>query len=67
MLIFHERQLVRVLAAYEAHYNTHRPHRALDHQSPVACAVTCPGSHPDSVVRRAPVLGGLINQYRHAA
>jgi putative transposase len=56
-----------VLAEYEAHYNTHRPHRALDQQSPVAAAVTCPGSHPDSVVRRATVLGGLINEYRHAA
>ena len=28
-LIFRERQLVRVLAEYEKHYNTHRPHRAL--------------------------------------
>ena len=28
-LIFRERQLVRVLAEYENHYNTHRPHRAL--------------------------------------
>ena len=28
-LIFSERQLVRVLAEYEKHYNTHRPHRAL--------------------------------------
>ncbi len=67
MLIFHERQLVRVLAEYEAHHDTHRPHRAPDQQSPVASAVTCPGNHPDSVVRRATVLGGLINEYRHAA
>jgi putative transposase len=35
MLIFNERQLVRVLAEYEAHYNTHRPHRALDQQPPI--------------------------------
>jgi putative transposase len=36
MLIFNERQLRHVLAEYEQHYNTHRPHRALDHYSPVA-------------------------------
>ena len=30
MLIFHERQLVHVLAEYENHYNTHRPHRTLE-------------------------------------
>ena len=29
MLIFGERHLGRVLAAYAAHYNTRRPHRAL--------------------------------------
>jgi putative transposase len=34
MLIFSERQLVRVLREYEDHYNTHRPHRALEQRSP---------------------------------
>jgi putative transposase len=29
MLIFGERHLRRVLAAYATHYNTRRPHRAL--------------------------------------
>jgi putative transposase len=31
MLIFAERHLRRVLAAYSAHYNTQRPHRALQY------------------------------------
>ncbi len=38
MLIFSERQLVRVLAEYETHYNGHRPHRALDQRPPIAGA-----------------------------
>ena len=36
MLIFNERQLVHVLAEYENHYNTHRPHRALKQLPPIA-------------------------------
>ena len=28
LLIFHDRQLRSVLAEYEAHYNSHRPHRS---------------------------------------
>jgi putative transposase len=35
MLIFHERQLRHVLTEYEDHYNTHRPHRALEQRSPM--------------------------------
>ena len=37
MLIFSERQLVRVLAECERHYNCHRPHARVinDHRSPV--------------------------------
>src|SRR5690348_10546171 len=34
MLIFGERQLRRVLAGYAAHYNTQRPHRALQLRPP---------------------------------
>jgi putative transposase len=65
MLIFGERHLRRVLAGYAAHYNTQRPHRALQLRPP----------HPDTPVpqpipgrvRRRPVLGGLINEYEAAA
>ena len=66
MLIFGERQLVHVLGEYEIHYNTHRPHRALEQRSPIAAD----GNRPPraaGVVRRSQVLGGLINEYRHAA
>jgi putative transposase len=65
MLIFGEQHLRRVLAAYAAHYNTQRPHRAQQLRpprptSPVPKAV-------QGRVRRRPVLGGLINEYETAA
>lgn len=65
MLIFSERQLVRVLSEYEDHYNTHRPHRALEQLSPVPDVDI--GGHKDGSVERTEILGGLINEYRHAA
>jgi putative transposase len=61
MLIFGERHLRKVLAAYAAHYNTRRPHRALQLRPPRPEAAV-----PEPVygrIRRRPVLGGLINQY----
>jgi transposase InsO family protein len=65
ILIFGEPHLRRVLAQYAVHYNTQRPHRALQLRPP------CPQSPvPEPVygkVRRRPVLGGLINQYEPAA
>ncbi len=72
MLIFNDRQLLRVLTEYQTHYNTHRPHRALEQRSPTASAhvhreVPAPASEPENVVRRVEILGGLINEYRSAA
>ena len=66
MLIFHERQLVRVLTEYESHDNTHRPHRALEQRSPTERGQT-QQSCSSGTVRRTQVLGGLINEYSHAA
>jgi putative transposase len=66
MPIFSERQLYRVLAQYEPHYNTHRPHRALDQRSPTA-GIPAPLTGSEIVVRRVEVLGSLINEYRSAA
>jgi hypothetical protein len=65
MLIFSERHLRRVLAAYAAHYNTQRPHRALELRPPRPQPPVPEPVHPR--IRRRPVLGGLINQYEPAA
>ena len=65
MLIFGERHLRRVLAQYAAHYNTQRPHRALQLRPPRPESPV-----PEPVygrIRCRPVLGGLINEYEPAA
>ena len=65
-IIWNQRQLKRLVVDYIDHYNTHRPHRSLDQQPPVA---TDPPDQPDrhlQVVRTARC-DGLINEYRNAA
>ena len=65
MLIFGERHLHRVLAGYAAHYNTARPHRALQLRPP---RPTSPVAEPvRGRIRRRPILGGLLNEYEIAA
>jgi transposase InsO family protein len=70
MLILGERHLRTVLAEYQEHYNTARPHQGI--------AQRVPDAEPDAPraavsgidteqIRRKPVLGGLINEYTHAA
>jgi transposase InsO family protein len=67
MLIFSERhlRLRAVLTEYLAHYNTRRPHRARHLRPPRPDHA--PSSLTDRRVIRRPVLGGLINDYHHAA
>ena len=65
MLIFGERHLRSVLTTYAAHYNTARPHRALQLRPP---RPTSPVPEPVyGKIRRRPILGGLINEYESAA
>ena len=70
VLILGERHLRAVLTNYQAHYNTARPHQGI--------AQHVPDDEPDAAritvinvdgqqIRRKPVLGGLINEYTHAA
>ena len=63
--VFGERHLCRVLAEYAAHYNTRRPHRALQLRPPRPQAPVPEPVH--GRIRRRPVLGGLINHYEAAA
>ena len=69
MLITGPRHLSAVLDEYAAHYNKHRPHRALNLRPPGA-AEAPPAAITDLTtarIRRRRVLGGLINQYERAA
>jgi putative transposase len=65
MLIFSERHLRLVLAAYEAHYNPRRPHRSRQLRPPRPDRPAADLSQKR--IKRRPVLGGLINEYERAA
>lgn len=68
LLIVGRGHLEQVLRVYAAHYNTHRPHRALELRPPDPPA----GLHvarerkPD-MVRRRDRLGGLLHEYHRRA
>ena len=66
MLITGERHLRLVLAEYIDHYDTHRPHRALQ-QNPPAGRIHPPASGTDIEVLRRDRLGGLIHEYAQVA
>jgi len=70
VLILGERHLRAVLAEYQAHYNTARPHQGIAQRVPGAERdaphATVTDVHTQQI-RRKPVLGGLINEYTHAA
>jgi hypothetical protein len=60
------RHLLRLLRAYEAHFNSHRPHRGIDLAAPDTLDVA-PIQVPTDRIRHCRVLGGLINEYHEAA
>src|ERR1035437_2215224 len=69
-LILNEAHLRAVLAEYQEHYNTARPHQGVGQRIPDSA------HHPPRVIagdfrirqiRRKPVLSGLINEYQRAA
>lgn len=65
-----EQHLRVVLNNYQTHYNTARPHQGIaqrvpdDERDAPRATVTDAGRQQ---IRRKPVLGGLINEYTHAA
>ena len=70
VLIVGERHLRAVLIEYQAHYNTARPHQGIGQSVPddERDASRATMTDVDSErIRRKPVLGGLINEYMHAA
>jgi transposase InsO family protein len=67
MLIFGQRHLRRLLAEYGSHYNQERPHRGRGLQPPSHAQPVPSEATATSTIVRHPILGGLINEYRHAA
>jgi putative transposase len=66
MLIVNRRHLETALAEYVAHFNNHRPHRAL-HQAAPLRPLPQPASPPHLRLRRRDRLGGLIHEYAQVA
>ena len=70
VLILGEQHLHAVLAEYQAHYSTARPHQGIaqhvpdDERDGPRATVTDIGTQQ---IRRKPILNGLINEYTHAA
>ena len=65
MIIFNERQLYQALQSYLEYYHQVRPHRSLNHDSPVPRPVQLPEC---GNVIELPLLGGLHHHYfRQAA
>lgn len=69
LLILSRRHLEQVLRVFVAHYNGHRPHRALNLTPPDRAAGTLRAlnASPLQKLRRTDRLGGLIHEYRLAA
>ena len=66
ILIVNRRHLEHVLAEYVAHFNDHRPHRAL-HQAAPLRPLPSPAPPSDPHLRRRDRLGGLIHEYAQVA
>jgi putative transposase len=68
ILIVSRRQLEQVLRVYVDHYNSHRPHRALDLTPPTPeRRPRLVGPGPLHQLHRRDRLGGLIHEYAQAA
>jgi putative transposase len=66
-LIFHEKQLYRLLKAYMVYFNHARPHQGIQQQIPVP---SVPFAHEHDASEKlisVPVLGGLHHDYQRAA
>jgi putative transposase len=69
-LILGEAHLRAVLTEYQQHYNTARPHQGTAQHVPDRDPATTRFALTDldtARIHRRPVLGGLINEYTHAA
>jgi putative transposase len=66
-LIWNQRHLLRALREFEAFYNTHRPHQGIANARPLPPPITDRDEIAHLDIRRRQRLGGILNEYRHAA
>jgi transposase InsO family protein len=66
-IIWNRHQLERLVIDYIEHYNTHRPHRSLNQQPPLATSRSSPPAHLHLRVMKSARCDGLIHEYRRAA
>jgi putative transposase len=67
ILILGRGHLESVLRPYLAHYDKHRPHRALDMNPPAGRHLSADHDDFPSRVSRRDILGGVIHEYKRAA
>jgi putative transposase len=68
-LIWNQRHLLHALREYERFYNNHRPHQGIANArpQPLPEPITDPTQITRLDIRRRPRLGGILNEYHHAA
>jgi transposase InsO family protein len=66
-LIFHEKQLCRLLKAYAVYFNQARPHQGLGQRIPDPLMLSAPLPNSPNQTIAVPVLGGLHHDDRRAA
>ncbi len=66
-IIWNQGQLERLVIDYIEHYNTHRPHRTLNQQPPLASSRSSPPAPRHLRIVKSTRCGGLIHEYRNAA
>ena len=64
VIVFNERQLRQLLQSYADYYHRVRPHRSLDHDSPIPRLVESPDR---GKVIEMPLVGGLHHHYLRQA
>ena len=67
VLIFHEKQLHRVLRAYVKYFNQARPHQGIQQQVPQGEATSVLSNQRGNRIISVPVLGGLHHEYQRVA
>jgi putative transposase len=66
-LIFHEKQLTRLLKASLVYFNQDRPHQGIQQRIPDPLVLSAPSSNLPNQVIAVPILGGLHHDYQKAA